>query len=361
MMKAFFKMNKLAIGLGACCALLLVVLGQEVQTVSGMPQHEVVESVLPAGTQPARNVILMIGDGMGSEHVWAAWLCNKGKLNIENLPVTGFSRTPSASATITDSAAGGTAIACGHKATNGQVGLTPKGKALQSLLPRLAATGRQTGLVVTKAITDATPASFYAHNKDRNAAGEIAGELTAAGCRVVIGGGTEIVSPEQQAQLKPAGTLLQLEGKEHCPPASERGEFLSQSVQLALDALQEHPQGFFLMVEGSQIDTASHDNDLAETVQETLDFDRAVGVVLRWMQKHPDTLLVVTADHQTGGLSILGGSRDKGEVKAAFSTRRHSGVSVPVYATGAGAAAFTGVQENTELMPKILRAAGVKP
>ena len=357
MMKTIFRQTGAAFLLGmlSCQPLL------PSQTAGNMPQHEVVAQVPQVNNRVARHVILMIGDGMGSEHVWAAWLCNRGKLNIEQLPVTGFSRTPSASATITDSAAGGTAIACGHKAVNGQVGLTPEGKPLESVLARMAASGRQTGLVVTKAITDATPASFYAHNKSRHAADEIAAELATAGCRVIIGGGTKVVSPAVQEQCRAAGAELHLQGEEHCPPASQRGDFLSQSVQKALDTLEKHPNGFFLMVEGSQIDVASHANDLPELVQETLDFDRAVGVVLRWMQKHPDTLLVVTADHQTGGLSILGGSRDKGEVKAAFSTRRHSGVSVPVYATGAGAAAFTGVQENTELMPKILRAAGVNP
>ena len=327
------------------------------QTVGDMPQHEVVQSVPPATAQRARHIILMIGDGMGMEHVWAAWMCNRGKLNIERLPVIGMVRTPSASSTITDSAAAGTAIACGHKTRNGQLGITPEGEPLDSLLVHMAATGRQTGLVVTKAITDATPAAFYAHCKSRHHTAAIAEELVKSGCRVIIGGGSGIISRTQQAQLRDAGALLQLEGHEHCLPASRRGNFLSESVQKALKTLESHPQGFFLMVEGSQIDEAAHGNHLAEVVQETLDFDRTVGVVLEWMKTHPDTLLVVTADHQTGGLTLLGGSKEKGEVIGAFSTNYHSGVAVPLYATGAGAAAFGGVQENTELMPKILRAA----
>lgn len=326
------------------------------QFVCNMPRHEVVRTMPPVTEQPARHVILMIGDGMGSEHVWAAWLCNGGKLNIEQLPIVGFVRTPSASATITDSAAAGTAIACGHKTRNGQLGITASGAPLDSLLNLMIATGRQTGLVVTKAITDATPAAFYAHNKNRHDAKNIVADLLHSACRVLIGGGEGIVSSAQQEKLRAAGTLLKLRGKEHCEPASRRGDFLSDSVQEALNTLEKHPVGFFLMVEGSQIDVAAHANDLAEVVQETLDFDRALGVVLRWMQAHPDTLLIVTADHQTGGLSILGGSKEKGAVKGAFSTTRHSGVAVPLYATGAGAAAFGGIQENTELLPKILRA-----
>ncbi len=326
------------------------------QTVGNMPQHEVVQHVPETTNQAPRHIILMIGDGMGSEHVWAAWLCNRGKLNIEKLPVIGVVRTPSASDTITDSAAAGTAMACGHKAHNGQLGITPDGEPLDSILVHMAATGRQTGLVVTKSITDATPAAFYAHCKSRYHSTAIAAALVESGCRVIIGGGSGIISRAQQEQLRAAGALLRLEGHEHCLPASRRGSFLSDAVGEALHTLESHPQGFFLMVEGSQIDVAAHANDLAEVVQETLDFDRAVGVVMEWMQTHPDTLLIVTADHQTGGLSLLGGCKEKGEVTAAFSTDKHSGVAVPLYAVGAGAAAFGGVQENTELLPKILRA-----
>ena len=355
MMKMMFP--KLTCAAVFCC-LVACLEAVESQTVRNMPRHEVVNKAPSVTEQAARHVILMIGDGMGAEHVWAAWLCNRGKLNMEQLPIVGFVRTPSASATITDSAAAGTAIACGCKTRNGQVGISASGVPQMSLLKHMAARGRQTGLVVTKAITDATPAAFYAHNKNRYDARNIAVDLLAAGCRVVIGGGEGLISPAQQAQLRAAGTLLKLRGKEHCDPASRRGDFLSDSVAEALSVLEKYPHGFFLMVEGSQIDTAAHANDLEELVQETLDFDRAVGVVLRWMKAHPDTLLIITADHQTGGLSILGGSTEKGEVKASFSTTQHSGVAVPLYATGAGAAHFGGIQENTDLLPKILRAIG---
>lgn len=294
---------------------------------------------------------------MGSEHVWAAWICNRGKLNLEQMPVIGLVRTTSASSTITDSAAAGTAIACGCKTINGHVGVSPAGEPLVSLLKHMSATGRQTGLVVTKAITDATPAAFYAHNSDRHATASIARDLLQSGCRVIIGGGSAILSPEQQANIRAQGTLLRLQGAKQCEPASRRGNFLPDAVEEALRTLEAHPGGFFLMIEGSQIDEASHANNLAEVVHETLDFDCALGVVLRWMLAHPDTLLIVTADHQTGGLSILGGSKEKGELKAVFSTTKHSGVAVPLYATGAGAASFGGVQENTDILPKILRAA----
>ena len=332
---------------------------QAPQVVNNMPVHEVVQKVPPVTRDKARNVILMIGDGMGAEQVWCAWMCNHGRLNLEMLPVIGFSRTRSASSVITDSAAGGTAIACGSKTNNGWLGVTPDGKEHASVMRCLEKAGKQTGLVVTKAVTDATPASFYAHSTDRHKVADIAADLVDSGCRVVIGGGTALVSPKQIAALRDKGALVRLEGEKDCLPASRRGNFLERSVSDALAALETHPDGFFLLIEGSQIDVAAHARDLHEMVQETLDFDRAVGVVLRWMQSHPDTLLVITADHQTGGLSLLGGSVEKGEVSGSFATHHHSGVAVPIYATGAGAAAFGGIQENTELKEKILRACGL--
>lgn len=343
--------------LSAVVLLFGVVAGGEVQTVSGVPTHTPVEESVPASSRTARNVILMIGDGMGAEHMWAAWLCNHGALNMERLPVVGMSRTVSASHAITDSAAAGTAIACGHKAVNGQVGVTPDGHTSVSVMQQLFANGRETGIVVTKSVTDATPAAFYAHADNRHDTPAIAADLIRCGCRVLIGGGAACISESQKDSLRRQGVLLRLVAPRDCPPASQRGDYLEQAVQEALSVLEAAPGGFFLLIEGASIDLAAHDNNLRETVLETLDFDRAVGKVLRWMKTHPDTLLVVTADHQTGGLSILGGSARNGEVVGAFSTRKHSGVAVPVFAAGAGAARFGGWMENTEFLNKILSAA----
>ncbi len=344
------------IALVGCC---LVSCGT--QTYTHTRAHEKVAEAPEVEQKQARNVILMIGDGMGAEHVWAAWLSNKGKLNITTLPVTGFSITTSASHTITDSAAGGTAIACGHKTVNGQVGVDAAGKPVESLAEQMRRAGKATGIVVTKAVTDATPAAFYAHVLSRKDTPAIAAALAGAGFEVIAGGGSDKLTPEQCEKLKRECSLFELAGPGDYEPASKRGDWLPQRVEQALQLLERDPDGFFLMVEGSRIDSSAHVNDLDETVRETLDFDKAVGVVLRWMQKHNDTLLVVTADHQTGGLSILGGDTGKGKVEGHFSTFRHSGVAVPVYAAGCGAAAFTGVQDNTALAPKIRRAAGVKP
>ena len=351
MKKAILVCGLLAFGLVSCAS----------QKYEHARAHEIKEAPVGVRQQKARNVVLMIGDGMGAEHVWTAWLCNKGKLNITALPVTGFSITTSASHTITDSAAGGTAIACGCKAVNGQLGLTPEGNAVDSLAVHMRRAGKATGIVVTKSVTDATPAAFYAHVESRHDTPAIAKALVESGFDVVAGGGEGDFSEKQKEMLARNCKLLELAAPGECEPAGKRGDWLPQTVAKALRVLEKDADGFFLMVEGSKIDIAAHANDLPEAVREVLDFDRAVGVVLEWMKLHPDTLLVVTADHQTGGLSLLGGKKEEGKADAHFSTYRHSGVAVPVYAAGCGAAAFTGVRENTQLAPEILRAAQVNP
>lgn len=326
------------------------------QTVEGLPLHQVEKaaSVAQPSNRPARNVILMIGDGMGSEHLWAAWLCNRGQLNICSLPCTAFSQTYSANRIITDSAAGGTALACGVKTDNGMLGQRPDGTPMQSLAEWCRGRGMATGLVVTKAITDATPAAFYAHTSSRKNTPVIAEALSKAGFDVVLGGGSAAFSTEQMERMRDGGADVELFAPGDCPPASVRGDLLPRNVERALARLEKAGKGFFLMVEGSSIDLAAHENNLDETVREVLDFDRTVGIVLRWMAKHPDTLLVVTADHQTGGLSIIDGSKKSGRVTGCFTTLNHTGVAVPIYATGAGAAVFRGVMENTRV-PLLIR------
>lgn len=328
--------------------------GAEVQTVSRMPEHVVAEVPAVSAEGTPRNVILMIGDGMGAEHISAAWLCNKGKLNITGLPYTGLCITCSANRAVTDSAAAGTALAAGVKTNNGMVGQTPDRACPESLAALFRVAGKATGLVVTKAITDATPAAFYAHTASRKNTAAIAEALAGAGFDVVLGGGAAAFSREQMAQMRDGGADVELFAPGDCAPASERGDLLVCCTRRALSRLEKADTGFFLMVEGSSIDMAAHANNLEETVREVLDFDRAVGAVLEWMQHHPDSLLVVTADHQTGGLSILDGDRKKGVVKGSFSTTGHSGVAVPIYAIGVGASIFCGVMENTDVPRRIL-------
>ncbi len=324
------------------------------QVVNDLPQHEV--AATPVKAQPqrqARHIILMIGDGMGAEQVWAAWAANKGKLNIERLPVIGMSRTSSVSDAITDSAAGGTAIACGARTSNGTVGQSADGTPYISMAKRLGQEGYATGLVVTKSITDATPAAFYASAAKRGDTAAIASQLPGPGFSVVLGGGSVDVPPELVDSMRRKGALVELAAPHSLPPATERGNYLPNAVERALGVLEKGDRPFFLMVEGSQIDIACHWNDLNEAVAETLDFDRAVGVVLKWMEKHPDTLLIVTADHQTGGLVIHDADVDAGRVHGTFSTLHHNGLAVPVYAGGAGADKFSGIYDNRDIFNRL--------
>lgn len=338
----------------------LAAVNSQPQEVADVPGHACVAApVIPEGT-PVKNVIFMIGDGMGSEQLWAGRIVNKGPLNIEQLPVTGFSRTPSFSHMVTDSAAGGTALACGQKTINGHIGQDPQGNKLTSLLRLAEAKGMPTGLVVTKDITDATPAAFYAHVDDRRKAGAIASYLPESGAEFVRGGGSSHFTPEQLESMRAKGMDIELAAAVHMAPASQRGDVLPQDVARALEVLgaQSGDKGFFLMVEGSQIDVACHANNLRETICEMLDFDKAVGCVMQWMQAHPDTLLVITADHQTGGLSLLGGDMEQGTVRGVYTTGSHNGIAVPVYAAGPGSSVFSGVHENTEIYSLIKAAMG---
>ncbi len=349
-------MKMLSYCYAALVGFLCAACAQPVQTAEGLPQHEVPET--SAALEPqraARHVILMIGDGMGAEHVWAAWAANKGKLHIERMPICGWSRTPSASHAITDSAAGGTAIACGERTSNGTLGQAAEGHRFTSAAAELRAQGWATGLVVTKSITNATPAAFYAHVEDRNETARIAAQLGEAGLSVALGGGSEDVPRAVVERLRGEGALVELAAPHDLPPATQRGDYLPQAVEKALARLGQGDAPFFLMIEGSMIDAAAHARDLRETAAEVLDFDCALGVVLRWAESHPDALVVVVADHQTGGLSVLDADVEAGRVSGSFATWRHTGLAVPLYAAGAGAQNFAGIYDNRNILPRIRR------
>ncbi|MCI7698696.1 MAG: alkaline phosphatase [Akkermansia sp.] len=330
--------------------------------VTGEVQHEVArESQMPGETEPVRNVIYMIGDGMGLEQISCAALVNGGQLHLLTLPHTALACTVSATQTITDSAAAGTALACGCKTRNGCLGLNAAGEPQESLAEAAARRGMAVGLVVTSDITDATPAAFYAKVEHRSRTAEIAAALLRFRPQVVMGGGSAHFTPQQQESLREDGRLAELTAPGNLPAAVERKASLPQDVHRALDHLAPCPNGFFLMVEGSQIDKAAHRGDLRGMIQELLEFDRAVGVALEFARRHPGTLLVITADHQTAGLALLNGDAARGEVRAAFRTNEHSGTVVPVFAAGTRAAgAFRGYMQNTGVQQLILRALPVQ-
>lgn len=333
--------------------------------------------VFSAVAEPAKspkNVILMIGDGMGLAQLQSGAVAKKAPLELEKFRSIGFAKTHSADDFVTDSAAAGTALATGHKTNNGMIGQDPSGKAVNSLLTLARNKGLATGLVVTKDITDATPAAFVAHQPSRKMAEEIAADLVESGVDVFVGGGRkrfdkredgrDLIRELKQKNYKVVSGTDEIEkitsGKVAGFVSTERWhgretDQLKRTTVAALRILEENPKGFFLMVEGSQIDSAGHDNKIEDVMGEMMDFDKAIGAALAFAEKNPDTLIVVTADHETGGLTLRDGSLKEGTIHARFSTGGHTGVMVPVFAYGPGAEEFAGIYENTDIFQKVKR------
>lgn len=321
-----------------------------------------------------KNVILMIGDGMGTAQVYAGYTAKKGNMNITGMPVSGFVTTFSANNYITDSGASGTAFATGTKTKNYSIGVDTNGKAVPSILELAEQRGLATGLVSTSAITHATPASFIAHTSNRSKYADIAFDFLRTDIDVFIGGGynhfaRRIDSLNLTDSLKTRGyvvtrdlknvniqttdRLAALLADEHMPRMSKgRGNMLPDATELALKMVSRNKKGFFIMIEGSQIDWAGHDNDASYIVDEVVDFDNAVGKALEFAAKDGETLVIVTADHETGGFGITGGNLAKGEIQGAFLIKDHSATMVPLFAFGPGSEKFSGVQDNTDIFKK---------
>jgi len=339
-------------------------------------------NVADAQTRKLKNIIIMIGDGMGFNQVQAALTVTGNNLNMAKFPYTGIEKTYSADNYITDSAAGGTAIACGVKTNNGMIGVTPDTVPAQSILSIAEKNGLSTGIVVTCNLTHATPATFYAHAVSRNSTQEISSWFPKSGVDLAIGGGIVdfekrkdgrnlskelqekgyqvVYSMEDAKKADQNKSLLTLLAEDHPKKASEGRDYLPSAVELAMQRLNHNKKGFFLMVEGSQIDWGGHANDANYVVSETVDFDNAVGKVLEFAKKDGHTLVIITADHETGGTAIREGSFKDKTVKIDFTKTYHTGAPVPIFAYGPGAEQFTGWLENTNYKKKIEKLAGLK-
>lgn len=340
----------------------------------------VFSSSLHAQEAKLKNVIFMIGDGMGLHQIYAAMVKNGNHLNLENFQNIGFSKTYSANDFTTDSGAGGTALACGIKTNNGMIGVSPDSLPKASIMELAKKAGLATGLVVTCNVTHATPASFVAHKASRKQTQEIAADYLKSDIDVFIGGGRkdfeerndkrnisselkaknyQLVYSLEDLQKTKSGKVGALLAEDHLPEISkQRGDMLSMSTKKALELLSQNDKGFFLMIEGSQIDWGNHKNNINYVVDEMLDFDKAIGVALDFLSKNENTLLIVTADHESGGLTIPEGNIEKKEIEVKFSTFEHSGTPVPVFSKGVGANEFTGFMENTAFYNKLIKLYG---
>lgn len=324
-----------------------------------------------------KNIILLIGDGMGVSEVYAGLTANGGSLNLERCTHYGYSKTHSASHYVTDSGAGGTAISTGKRTFNGAIGVGMDSLPLKTILEYAEEKGLATGLLSTSSVTHATPASFIAHQKSRNYYEAIAADFLETDVDLVIGGGldnfikrADSVNLIEQLQGKgyaikytledilqaTEGKLYGLTAGSHNTRVSEgRGDFLPRVTEKAAALLAQDPEGFFMMVEGSMIDWGGHANDGVYIAEEMVDFDQAVGKALDFAQANGETLVLITADHETGGLAINDGNFETRSVTAGFSTAGHTGVMVPVFAYGPGAELFQGIQENTDLFDKMMK------
>ena len=327
----------------------------------------------------AKNIIFLIGDGMGVAQVFSAVTANHGALNMTQMPFTGFSQTQSADDYVTDSAAGGTALSTGQRTYNSALAVDTDTIPIPTILEISNKNGYATGLVSSSSITHATPASFIAHQPHRDMAEEIAADFLNVDIDVFIGGGRKFFAEREDGrnlieELKEkdyqvfnsiedasntnTGRLAILTAENHNETYPARGEMLPDATEKAIQILQNNKNGFFLMVEGSMIDWGGHDNNTAFVVQETLDFDRAVAKALAFASSNKETLVVITADHETGGMALEGGDISRGKVSADYTTGGHTAVMVPVFAYGAGAEKFTGVYKNTDVFKKMMEAFG---
>jgi alkaline phosphatase len=320
------------------------------------------------------NIILMIGDGTGLAQLYSGYTANQGNLSIFNIPTVGLCVTASASNYITDSAAGATAIATGTKTNNRHIGVDSNEKSVPTLVEILHQKGYHTALISCDDVTGATPASFYAHQPERNMSEPIANDFTRSNVDILIGGGLENFSERKDnrnlldslvaygysvaTQFTALDTIsnsrfVVLDNEAVRPIQKGRGDFLSKSLRKSLQVFETNRQKFFMMIEGAQIDWGGHDNNLSYIVTEVLDFDKTVAEAMKYVDADDNTLLLVTADHETGGLSLIDGDIKSGFVQGSFSTTDHSGIPVPLFAYGPGADFFKGVYSNTAVFIKI--------
>ena len=358
-----------------------------------------------------KNVIYLIGDGMGFGAVSTLLLSEDEQTGFEMAPVIGIHETCSANNYVTDSAAGGTALATGTRTNNGYVGADPDGNQLTSVLRKAQTYGMKTGIVVNTTLTEATPAAFYAGVTSRKFVYDIAKQFTESQVDLAIGGGLDhfvgrpdsldltatliekgydvylnwenVLETESDKFVgilplydlhrreKNNGEASAAEGQEVCLAAqmaslnedasrehlSEPTVYLEKATAKALDVLsRNNKNGFFLMIESAIIDGYGHNNDGEGMVVEMQEFNRTLRQMIEYVNQHPETLLVVTADHETGGTGVYYNGHtpgNEGPLRLKFSTSGHTGTVVPVFAYGAGAENFAGVMKNIDVPAKI--------
>jgi len=342
----------------------------------------------PQDSEPKKpvNIIFLIGDGMGLSAVSTGFYFGDQPSVFKRFQEIGLQQTTSAIQKVTDSAASGTAMATGKKTYNGAIGVDTTKASVQNFTELISPMGWSTGVVATSTISHATPASFYAHVEQRGMEEEIIVQLLDSEIDFFAGGGRDKFNARRDSVdlmplaagkgfsidttgLPAPGTLSADQKYGFLPEAGSmpsmingRGDFLPQATILAISHLSQNQQGFFLMVEGSQIDWAGHANDSEYLVGEMLDFEKVIAAALDFAEKDGNTLVVVTADHETGGLALgpkkpapgESGYVNYSEIELIFASGNHSATLIPVFAFGPGAENFKGIYQNTEINHKMV-------
>ena len=323
------------------------------------------------------NIILMIGDGTDLAQISAGFFANNEELTYANLKHMGWVTTKSADAFITDSAASGTAYSSGYKTYNGAVGVDVKKRPQPNIPERVIKNGIIAGVVSTDDLNGATPAAFFAHQPQRGMTDEIWADLPSSVLKYFAAGSKEVFEArplETQKAINKVFTVVnslddpKIQAADRVgvlPPAVETGyivkgrtDFLPRATRQAIDFLHQRAKdgkGFFLMVEGARIDKACHGNDFPSAVKELLDFDRAIAEAIKFADEDGNTLVVISADHETGGMVVLNGDPKKGNEEGLYVSTWHTATPVPIFAYGPHAQDFMGVQGNEQVAQKILK------
>ena len=324
-----------------------------------------------------KNIILMIGDGTGLAQISAGYFANNEDLTYFNLKHLGWVTTKSATDFTTDSAASGTAYSTGEKTYNYAIGVDVNKRPIVNIPERVAPLGIISGVVTTDDLNGATPAAFFAHQENRGMTDEIWADIPGSVLRYFAAGSKEKFEKRPKATqkaIKDAFTVVHSVEDPACataerlgvlPPAVETGyivdgrtDFLPKATRQAIDFLNARThqgKGFFLMVEGARIDKACHSNDFPSAVKELLDFDKAIAEAIKFADENGNTLVVISADHETSGLVVWDGDPAKGNVEGVHISGSHTATPVPLFAYGPHAQDFIGVQGNEQVAQKILK------
>lgn len=324
------------------------------------------------GKGKIKNVIYLIGDGMGLAQIVAAYYANQG-LTTTNMKYLGLQQNNAADAFTTDSAAGGSALATGEKHNNRHIAMSPDGEPYPSLSDFFHGKGRPVGVVTLGDVADATPTAFYGHSTERDNSDELTACLLDGRIDLVCGSGIRKFTKRDDGRnleeelskqynfVRSVADINASKGKTICidetmdEAAQESNlELLADATRQSIAKLREGgDKGFFLMVEGAKIDYAGHSRCLPGSIIEMLSFDLAVAEALKFADSNGETLVIVTADHETGGLTLLDGDLKTGRVMGVYVTDDHTPLMLPVFAYGPGAGRFTGVYWNTEIARRI--------